>query len=381
MKNVIGVLLPQSNQYRSIGKDFVRGLKLATENYDVEYKIEGVGFAEDPKKLVDAAQKLINQEDLLLTTGMLGHRGIDELSSFMDESREILLFSDMGATVPYGLQTYDHVFCNSFDLTGSVYALGKYLEESNVGEIGVSTCYYDAGYGFIDALSRSIAENGKTNFSGHFVTPLEPRPNEADLMKEFVDATQPQAIFAAYNGVFAEEHLEFMKESGANKNVPYYATPFSFNQEMRENGEALNGVSLISSWSEELDNKSNEEFIHSFKETYGSAPSEFAVLGYENGLIIRHIIEQRQSGSKSKTNEIIKKCSIDGPRGLISFDQTTNRTEHEHYIIPLNYKENAEGNSSKIHTLPSVQKKYLDEVQKTEPPKNMGGWFNAYLCH
>lgn len=382
MKNVIGVLLPQSNQYGSIGKDFMRGLKLATDGCGVEYKIEGIGFGEDPKKLIDVAQKLINQEELLLTTGLLGHGGVPELSKFMDDADEVLLYSDLGATIPYGLPTYSKVFCNSFDLTGSVYALGKYFEETNITDVAVSTCYYDAGYGFIDALGKSIMDGGKTNFSGHFITPLEPRPNEASLMKDFVEETSPQAIFASYNGAYAKEHLNFIKENGVNRTAPFYATPFSFSRQMiEENNEFLEGVSLISTWAPQLQSAPNKSFIGAYDEAYGNTPSEFALLGYENGLMICYLIEQAAATSEKNVAKLLQACTTEGPRGEIMFDTNTNRTQHDHFLFTVQNVTEVPTNQNKMNTLPRVQNEFWNEVRSTEPPKSFGGWFNAYLCH
>jgi len=365
----IGVLLPQSKAYPTIGKDFVRGLKQALGG-EIEMKIEGVGLANNPKDVIDSIQKLINQEDVALTTGLLGHKGMPEVLDFVEGMDETLIYADLGAAEPESLKGRKGVYCNSFGLFDASHALGKYLVENGMKNIGVSTCYYDAGYAFLEALENAVHKDPKGQLAGHFITPLNPRENEAELMAEFVSESKPDAIFGFHNGVFAKEHAEYLRLNKINESTPLYTLPFSIEERvLKEYPYIFNKTRCVSSWFPELENEENTIFIEKYKSEYGSIPSIFALLGYENGLLIEQFL---------KDEDLITK-PFSGPRGSLNINPETNRTSCTHYLWELLAKENA-------YIRNALQSLELDDysiskVEHEDVNSGIGGWHNAYLCH
>ena len=368
----IGVLLPQSKQYPSIGKEFMKGLRLGaaqSDDFQFDFKIEGIGFGENPKGIIDSLQKLINQEDVFLTTGLLGHKGTGEVAEFVSGMGEKLILSDLGATLPFGLVPRDGVYINSFDLTKSVNLLGGYFAQHGIKNVATSTCYYDCGYGFTEALERGInADESETQFAGHFITPLTPRENEAELMATFMDETQPEAVFCSHNGVFAKEHADFVTKNGVSNRVKMYATPFSVGNEILENyPETFHEVQCVSSWLPELNTSENKHFVEQYREENGKEPSIFALLGYENALMI---LNQLESDSERK-----------GPRGSLSIDPKTNRTNYPHYLWEITYENNAYNKKQKTALEENQQDVIEQVIGMVDETSNTHGWFNAYLCH
>ncbi len=365
----IGVLLPQSKAYPTIGKDFVRGLKLALGT-EVEMKIEGIGLANDPKDIIDSIQKLTHQEDVALTTGLLGHKGLSEVLDFVEGMDETLIYADLGAVEPESLKGRRGVYCNSFGLYDASHALGKHLVENGMKKIAVSTCYYDAGYGFLEAIENAICNNDQGQLAGHFITPLNPRENEAELMAEFVLECKPDAIFGFHNGVFAKEHAAYLKLNKINKSTPLYTLPFSIDERvLLENPEVFDGTRCVSSWFPELENEENADFIKRYKNEYGNMPSVFALLGFENGLLIEKYFEDKESFAKP----------FNGPRGVMRFDSETNRTNCTHYLWGLKAKEN-----TYIYNLEQpleLDAYIIPKIEMEDVNSGIGGWHNAYLCH
>ncbi len=365
MKNV-GVLLPMSKTYPKMGKEFLNGLKL-TLGDGINFKIEGIGLAADSKVVIDGFQKLVNQEDVHVTTGLLGHFEMKEILEFIEESEEPLIYSDMGATRPVSLEGKKYVWCNSFDLYGSTSKLAEYFLENGLTNVGVSTCYYESGYGFVEAMERVLYDEGKGRFAGHFITPMEPRENEAEIMSEFAKACKADAIFAFHNGIYAQEHAAFLKESQINKMTPLYAGPFTIEDKVLDNfPEIFHGTRCLTTWSEALDLDENKKFISNYNETYGKLPSVFALLGYENGLLIKEFLEK-----KSKLEE----TKILGPRGSLRIDSVTRRTKFEHCLLELDF------NNGKYEKRVKEKLGKFDYNINTDGNNEVGGWYNAYLCH
>jgi len=362
----IGILLPQSKQNPTMTKEFMNGLRLSLPNSEYKLVIEGIGLGNNPEHIINASQKLINQEEVVLTTGILGHRGLNDITDFFEEMDEKLIFADFGATKPIDLSDKKNSFCNSLNLYEATYSLGKYLIEKGYNKIGTSSCFYESGYGFIEALQDSLYENDKGQFSGHFITPLHPRENESELMSQFVLETKPDALFASYNGVYAEEHASFLKQSKVNTKIPLYTLPFSIgNKVLTKFPEIFDGTKYISSWCIDLKTEENKKFIQQYQQKYNTQPSIFSVLGYENGLLIHSFLRNQNSFSSQKSL---------GPRGAIYIDNNTNRTHYKQYLWELEWKEQ------------TYNQKRLEEINQVANKtnyitiENENGWQNAYLC-
>ena len=180
----VGVLIPHSKTYPTIGKDYMNGLKLGVRSSNVTFVIEGIGMGADDKVIIDKAQKIIVQDDVDIITGLIGHVGLEELEEYAKNMEVPLLYSDLGATIPKRKKKNPWIFCNSFELYKSMMLLGEYAPKWGHQSIALSSCYYDSGYGLTQALEKTLYKS-QGEFAGHFITPLHPRENEAQLMSDF----------------------------------------------------------------------------------------------------------------------------------------------------------------------------------------------------
>ncbi|MBL7558206.1 ABC transporter substrate-binding protein [Olleya sp. YSTF-M6] len=362
-KKKIGVLLPQSKVHPTMVKDFVDGLKLMMPSSNYSFCIEGIGLGDNAETVINAIQKLVYQEDVVLITGLLGHRGLGEILDYVEGTELPFLYADFGATMPLDLSKRKNIFCNSLDLYQACNALGRHLISRGLSRIMTSTCYYESGYGFTQALHDTLYENNKAEFTGHFITPLHPRENEAELMKQFVLETKPDAIFAFYNGIYAKEHAEYLQQNKINKTTALYTLPFTVDDKiLNEFPEVFNTTKCVSSWFKELETKENEFFVKLYNEKYNKIPSVFSVLGFENGLLINNYLNHENSFSKEK---------ITGPRGVLLFD-STHRISHKQFLWELSW----ENNSYKHNCLEILNSNFKNLTITSEE----NGWHNAYLC-
>jgi branched-chain amino acid transport system substrate-binding protein len=378
----IGVLLPQSNAFPTMGKEFVRGLKLALLEAPVKLHMEGIGFGENPKQLINLAQKLYTQEDVFLITGLLGHRGIPELADFVSATEELLIFSDVGAKLPQQLNNKKGVFCNSFDLCESAYVAGKEFVKNNFKNVAISSCYYDSGYDFTRALALGI-EQSESQFCGHFITPHQPRENEAELMKSFMEENNPDVVFASHNGIFAEEHAGFLAKNNILSKGHMYANPFSVeNKVLDAHPRLFDGVKSIATWFPELETKSNQQFVSDYQKQHQSIPSVFALLGFENGLVIHDLLQNKEFKKMDAEKYLSEENKVMGPRGYLAFNADTHRTQFNHYQQKLIYDKTNASYLKKIQEVQEDATKYNGKKSAlTDTLDKENGWHNAYLCH
>lgn len=367
----IGVLLPQSNAYPLIGKEFINGLKLGIGTADARLIIESIGFGADPSQTKNIVQKLCLQEDVQIITGLIGHHGFSEIASFVSQNELTLLAATLGAKPSEDLPK--GVYQNTLGLRESLIDLVHWLADNDKEKIATSTCYYESGYDFFGALDQGIKTADKTNFAGHFITPLHPRENEDQLMKETFEAIQPDAIVAFHNGVYAKEHADFLKKNKIQQKFPLYCLPFSCEEKLlKEYPDVFDQVQIVSSWFAELDNEENKTFVEAYREKHGKNPSFFALLGYENGRIIKDCQDQ----PAHKLNDVIEETTFIGPRGSIQFD-TNRQSNYKNYLWRINYNDPKNPEREKVTTLKSTSTQHKNQQVSNQN----GGWFNAYLCH
>ena len=368
--NNIGILLPQSNAYPFMGKSFMNGIRLALKNKPVHFLVESIGFGSNPTDILNAYQKLTIQNEIDLTTGLFGHSGFLELANFAAENNEILIAASLGATktqpVPKG------VFQNSLDLYNALTELAFFLSEKNNKSIATSSCYYESGYGFIKALDLALNQIKSAQFVGHYITPLNPRQQESEIMNLAIEEMKPDAIIAFHNSIFAKEHAEYLSENKLYEKHPVYCLPFSAEDQLvKDFPSVFKKIKTISSWYPDLANQHNQTFVFDYGEKTGKKPDFFALLGYENGLIINAALNQKNSSLVTN----LEKTNIDGPRGNISFNQTEQKTSFKNYIWEQYLDADQKVKRTQNETLE------LNTINTNNKIINTQGWHNSYLCH
>ncbi|URM35966.1 ABC transporter substrate-binding protein [Flavobacterium anhuiense] len=370
----IGILIPKSQQYPSLDRDFIRGLKL--NNLNVKFFVESIGIGADDKLIIDKIQKLNFQEDVSIIIGFLGHHNTSDIYKYASNNNILLLVADLGATTPYQTSEHKSIFINSLGLTDSCYYLGQYFSNKKY-QIATSTSFYDSGYGLLSALEYAFKDQNQ--FTGHYITPFMPREDEAVHMDHTINAQQPNAVFAFYSGLYSDENADFLKQNKLTQKYPFYVTPFFVNDKiLEEYKNDPHELYVVSSWMQsEAD---STDFTSRYKEVYDENPSFFSVLGYENGLILKNLLLNAKSLKTSSLIEEIYKLDIEGPRGNIKFDKDNNRTLFNHYIYQLNLDSFNNISFKKIETLTN-DGNFIKAFTSLPKPDHIGGWDNAYLCH
>jgi len=369
----IGMLLPQSKQYPFLDRDFMRGIKL--NGLNVKFYIESIGIGADEKMIIDKMQKLSFQEDIRFFVGFFGHRNIASVYEYASSHDLFLLATDIGSNLPYAIQKKRGVYINSFGIAESSYYLGEYLAQ-NYKNIATSSSYYDSGYGINQAVEIGLYQNN-SEFSGHYITPLNPRENEADWMQEALAPLKPEAVFAFHSGIYAEEHASYLIKNKLAQSYPFYFTSFSISDKIRqEYKDAFEGdILVVAPWSENLKNKKNTLFIEKYKAILHEKPSVFSMLGYESGLIVESLL--RDSDGIPALDRLIERMedAPEGPRGKMEFHSDTNRTRFDHYIFKMTEDE------TQIEAVLKNNGEFIQKIMSDSTPIAAGGWHNAYLCH
>ncbi|WP_417353640.1 ABC transporter substrate-binding protein [Flavobacterium alkalisoli] len=366
----IGILIPQSKQYKTLDREFLNGFKL--NNLNVKYYIESIGIGSDTQIIIEKIQKLNFQEDISIIIGFFGHHNVESVYEYASDNNITLIASDLGAVVPFNIQKQKGIFINSFSLVESCYLLGNHFEEKKLDRIACSTSYYDSGYGLLLALNLSFSNNKNIGFTGHYITPFMPRENEAEIMNESITTLNPNVVFSFNSGLYAEENTDFLIKNDLTSNYTFYTTPFTVTPKLAKHiADTNNELYITSSWM----NDDSCSFSKLYKKTHKEQPSIFSMLGYENGLIVKAILENNANDA-----ETINSLKTEGPRGTVFINPETNRTIYDSHIYEIYKKDSGEAGYRKKELLKN-DGNFIKSIIKTEKPEKIGGWQNAYLCH
>lgn len=361
----IGVLIPQSKSYATIGKDFILGLKL--HESDHSFVIEGIGIGNDAGMTLDKMEKLSFQEDVDIIVGLVGDYHLASLYEKANALELPCLFARLGAFPDLNVTGNKYAMTISYGICESLSSVGKWFTKEGYSNIATSSNFNDIGYGFVEALEKSIYAEGGT-FAGHFTTPLNPRPNEKELLEEFYKTVESDAVCQLYNGFFAEEHVGYLESFSEKVETPMVFTPFALNDtQLVRVSKVASDINMVASWLPVALTGVVSEFDANYFAKNEKYPSVTAVLGYECGQAIDEILSNR---SKLLAGETIE---MSGPRGNGTWTEEL-KFENDFHIWK------AESSDDKV-----VMKKRtsLAEEKDTAAPfeGQENGWHNAYLCY
>ena len=182
-----------------------------------------------------------------------------------------------------------------------------------------------------------------------------------------------------HSGLFAKEHATCLEQNKVAQKIPFYSTAFGLDtQQIGENESSLVGSKCISPWFEEEESKSNQVFISKYQQEFGKKPTPFALLGYENGLILNEGLQnlQGENLNTSHLKNMLNQVSVTGPRGEIVFDTETKRTAFSHYLWEVVKEKNGYKKVKRQEVNLELTTPIFNESHE-----QVGGWDNAYLCN
>ena len=96
----IGLLLPRSTFYETIGFDLYEGLRsglLQLGRDDIKIKTENIGFGADKQQCYRSAEKLLLEDNASIVIAYIGHKTAQLLRPLFLAANKILIVLDSGA--------------------------------------------------------------------------------------------------------------------------------------------------------------------------------------------------------------------------------------------------------------------------------------------
>jgi branched-chain amino acid transport system substrate-binding protein len=379
----IGILLPRSTFYETIGFDLYEGLRSGLKNLgrtDIKIVSENIGFGADKQQCYRSAERLLLEENADLVIAYIGHRTAQLLRPLFLAANKMLIVLDAGANLPHEWSASPNIFYHSLHNALGAWHIAKEAVDNGFKNAGMITGYYDGGYLHTYSVSKSFEMAGGTicfnHATGYKTTDFTMKPLKLHL-EQYPDS----ALLSLFSGDFVQWYFEGIKNLFENKNIPIYLPPFAFEETMLAQAVfPSNNIKGIAAWSKNINSEANLNFIETITET-GRTPNLFSLLSWESATIALKVLELTEIHKKntSKIATDLQSFEFESPRGIVYFHSKTNTSISPFYnatIVPSKdgmCEVQLEGEAS------GVFENFVD-LTNQDLNNSTSAWYNSYAC-
>ncbi len=382
--NRIGILLPRSTYYQSIGFDLFQGLSAGLKQLgltDVKIITENIGFGADKQQCYRSAEKLILEENVSIVIAYIGHRTAELLRPLFLAANKILLVLDAGANLPNEWPVCPNIIYHSLHNSLGARLTAKLAVANGHRNGGMVTGYYDGGYLHTYSISKAFEKAGGTIQFNHATGYKEDEFTMQPLINH-LEKQPNSALLSLFSGDFVQWYFNALKNLELKQKPTVYLTPFGFEESMLD--QAIHPdykISGIAAWSRKIDTKENKLFIDTITEN-GKTPNLFSLLSWECATIVKRYLDLESEYKNNNSliiNELLKFEFI-GPRGKTYFDHKTNTSITPLYEASIIQNVNGKCEVKLEHKIETLQADF-DTLCEQRPEEGINSaWFNSYTC-
>lgn len=373
MAFTIGLLLPRSSEYPSIGFDILDGLRSNLVRMginDSRVVTENIGFGEDPKISYAMAEKMLLQENAEIMIVYSNFSNAEPLFPLAVSSGRPFIFLDAGMQVA---NTNPQPNCYHISLQG-VHACVAAGERAGAGnrKVLMATSFYDGGYRGPWGYHTSVEAAGGS-ICGNYVSTYKTQEFSIDNYLQLLQHSGAERVAACFSCYLAELFMAALKNAGAAATaLPFYCSPFMAEEQLLAKCDFPGGsFHAIVPWTSSLSNEAQHSFAETIQQEKKKAANLFHLLGWEAGILTHQLIQQ---GAKTLSGFVYH-----SPRGTV-----TVHPETHHTIAPLYYGEIVEGANGKCRfdfkeTILLSEDTHIRYL-KYEQSSIASGWRNNYFC-
>ncbi|HEY4063545.1 MAG TPA: ABC transporter substrate-binding protein [Puia sp.] len=368
----IGLLLPRSTDYPAMGFEILDGLRCGLKLQGVACDLfsENTGFGEDQALTWSKAEKLLIQDNADLLVVYSGSLNAESLYPLADAAQKPFIILDAGMQLPLGKPS---PYCFHISLQGlHACRLAGFMAGTGNRKVLMATSFYDGGYRGPFSYDRGLSEAGGA-VCGNFVSGYKITEFNIDNYLFLLQRSEAAAVAACFSTYLAELFFKALGEKHSEATpLPFYCSPFMAEEQLLGKCDFPGGeFHAIVPWATSLQNKEQEQFIHTIREEKNKTATIFHLLGWEAAIAATAAWRQ---GALA-----LKGFCYSSPRGEVTIHPET------HYsFAPLYKGKIARGGEGKC-TLEISEPVPVDAamhmaVLGDRPDSVATGWTNDYLC-
>lgn len=381
--DTIGLLLPRSTFYETIGFDIFHGLKASLKRLgreDIKIVTENIGFGAEKQQCYRSAERLLLDENASLVIAYIGHRTAELLKPLFQATNTMLIVLDAGAHLPQEWPACPSIFYHSLHNSLGAWLSSKSAASNGHRNGGLITGYYDGGYLHTYSASKSFEEFGGTISFNH-ATGYKKDDFSMDTLKNHAENYPDSAFLTLFSGDYVQWYFEDLKNNLADKKYAVYLSPFGFEETMLKNAQHPGStVKGVAAWSSKITNEENEQFTKNMA-ALGKTPNLFSLLGWESASIALQVL-QLIAVHKNNTTQIATELAafkFESPRGTTYFNQKTNTSLSPLYHASVIEAENGTC-EVELHEVITDLEEEFEKLINLPTENSTSAWYNSYAC-
>lgn len=366
----VGVLIPRSDIFPLFPQQVLRGIKLAFEKQGItpQFKVEDIGKAVIPDVVLGKANSLL-MEEVDITFAWVGRRVAENLKELYKAAKKPLLLMGVSASVDTDdeMGAAPYIFSNSLDMWQSTLLLGKYVGQHYKGNVLNSIGFFECGYNF-SALFAEGFENDENKIVATHISKKMEDVDFTETLPQMINDANPNLLTLFYSGIDADKVYDLCVRTGITKGLPIVTLGVGTAPYIGKDYPVISAQC----WNTSMDNEVNKDFVTSFESKYKVAPDAYTMVAYETALAVCNAISKIPGDGFDVDAfcKVLQASEISSPRGVMSFDSTTQKNRSFDTII----------NDGGKQTLMSLTVDEVKGIVDSFATRIQAGWFNPYPC-
>lgn len=328
----VGLLLPFSGVYASLGNEIETGFNLGLKEFGAEtgFEVKREDTEVKPPVALGKAKKLILQERVDVMVGIVSSGVLGAVRDMVHGAGVPLIVANAGNDAATGTSCSPFITRMSFSNGQINRPMGTWMADQGVKKVFTLAPDYAAGRQMIDAFTESFTAAGG-EIVGQEFTPFQKTQDFGPYLAQ-AKASGADAVYVFYAGGEAISFVKQYDSFGLKAELPLYGSGFLTSPlYVNAQGTAAEGVITALHYAPTIDSEANAAFVAAFTAETGRAPSEFAVQGYDAA---RALVEAAKTGAtdRASLSTALRQVSFVGPRGKLAIDPATNNIIQPVYV-------------------------------------------------
>lgn len=320
----IGMITTLSGGGAGLGVDVRDAFDLAMKksgNKDIQIVTED--DAMKPELAVQIADKMLQSDHVDLMTGIIWSNLAMAVVPNVVAQDVIYLSPNAGPSALAGKNCNKNYFNVAYQNDNFHEAMGEYADKQ-YKKVFILAPNYPAGKDSLTGFKRYY----KGEVAGEIYTKLGQTDYAAEIAQ--IRASGAEAVFFFLPGGMGIAFTKQYAQSGVD--LPLLGPAFSFSQDvLGAIGDAALGVKNSASWSHDLDNEANKEFVEAFKAEYKRLPSVYAAQAWDTANLILSAAAKASVKDKDAFRAALKEADFKSVRGKFKFN-TNNHPIQDIYV-------------------------------------------------
>ncbi len=348
------------------------------EAEEIELVTQNIGIGGVGTEVSEKVEKMLVEHTPDILVAFLDHFAAEKVEPLCKAANCIMIVMETGGTIPVAWKAAPGRYHITLDA-----AFGSRLTGSMAGasSAALATSFYDGGYLSCNALTTGLTEQGGS-ICYNYVAPFRFEEFDIKPLQEAIETLRPEALLTQMSIDMGALFLNAYKTAGLSGSARFLASPFLLEESFLDTLDyPFDGITGCVPWSRNLETPENRIFMETIRDKGGREPSCFTALAWDTCHFVTLVAAaiREHNGNRIKVTGALKGTSMQGTRGLMELDDTTN-----YFTAPLYYAAlvPAENGTSMLDLKEEVPEREAAWKSFTSIPISgiFSRWTNTYLC-